>query len=145
MGDGSSWGRWWLIALLALILSGCTRAHYRHQADNEVYGLIGCAMGDPRWQLTDYSINPSVNSRMFDPDNPDRPPMPPDDPTSQKLMQCVDGMRGWPHWHRNGDIPYVENPCWTKYLPCGADGVLALDRTAAVRIALLDSREYQRR
>ena len=142
--DPRPWGRWWLIALLVLILSGCTRAHYRHQADNETYGLIGCATGDPRWHLTNYSINPSVNSRMFDPDNPDRPPMPPDDPTSQKLMQCVDGMRGWPHWHRDGDTPYVENPCWTKYLACGDDGALVLDRPAAVQVALLDSREYQR-
>ncbi|MCD4726349.1 MAG: hypothetical protein K8R46_01715, partial [Pirellulales bacterium] len=92
------WQRWCLIALLVLILSGCTRARYRNRADNEVYGLIGCAMTDPRWVLKDYSINPSPESRMFDPDNPDRPPMPPDDPTSAELMRCVDGKRGWPHW-----------------------------------------------
>ena len=29
--------RWGFIALLVLILSGCTRAHYRRQADTEVW------------------------------------------------------------------------------------------------------------
>ncbi|MBU4271692.1 MAG: TolC family protein [Planctomycetes bacterium] len=138
-----SWQRWCLIALLVLILSGCTRARYRHRADNEVYGLIGCAMADPRWVLKDYSITPSPESRMFDPDNPDRPPMPPDDPTSAELMRCVDGKRGWPHWCRNGSTPCVENPAWMNYLPRDENGVMVLDRSTAVQTALLNSREYQ--
>ncbi len=138
-----SWQHWCLIALLVLILSGCTRARYRNRADNEVYGLIGCAMTDPRWVLKNYSINPSPESRMFDPDNPDRPPMPPDDPTSAELMRCVDGKRGWPHWDRNGSTPCVENPAWMNYLPCDENGVTVLDRSTAVQTALLNSREYQ--
>lgn len=138
----SPW-RWLLVVLLALILSGCTRAQHRRRADREAYGLIGCAASDPRWALKDYSITPSPASRMFDPDNPDRPPMPPDDPTSAELMQCVDGKRGWPHWRRNGLTPCVENPAWMKQLPLDEKGVLALDRSTAVRTALLNSREYQ--
>jgi outer membrane protein TolC len=135
--------RWWLIFLMALILSGCGRPFYRRQADKEVYGLIGCAATDPRWELKDYSITPKPDSRMFDPDDPDRPPMPPDDPTSHELMHCVDGKRGWRGWHRNGDTPFVENPFWLAYLPRDDSGALLLDRASAMRMALLHSREYQ--
>jgi len=142
--NGLSVWRWCLIALMAAILSGCSRAHYRRQADREVGGLIVCAEDDPRWQLRDYSIFPKSDSRMFDPCNPDRPPMPPDDPTSHLLMQCVDGKRGWPKWGRNGYTPCVENPCWMKYLPRDDDGAVVLDRQSALRMALLHSREYQR-
>jgi hypothetical protein len=90
------------VVLLASALTGCTRSHYRRAADDEVYCLIGHKADDPRWNLQDYSITPNPNSRMFDPDNPDRPPMPPDDPASHQLMTCVDGMKGWKHWERNG-------------------------------------------
>jgi len=140
----SPWIRWGLIALLAVILSGCTRAYYRRQADKEVYGLIGCATKDPRWDLKDYSITPSPKSRMFDPNNPDRPPMPPDDPTSHELMHCVDGKRGWAHWDRNGNTPFVENPAWANCLPRNDEGAVVFDRLTAVQVALLNSREYQR-
>lgn len=138
-----AWRHWLLIAMMVLILSGCTRAKYRCRADKEVYGLIGCAASDPRWELEDYSITPSPESRLFDPDNPDRPPMPPDDPTSAELMECVDGKRGWPHWDRNGCTPCVENPAWMQYLPVDENGSLPLDRSNAVQVALLNSREYQ--
>lgn len=139
----SHWRYWLLIVSMVLILSGCTRAKYRCRADKEVYGLIGCAASDPRWELKDYSITPSPESRMFDPDNPDRPPMPPDDPTSAELMECVDGKRGWPHWDHNGCTPCVENPAWMQYLPLDENGALPLDRSNAVQVALLNSREYQ--
>ncbi len=136
------WQWWLLIALMALILSGCSRAHYRRRADREAYGLIGCAASDPRWALKDYSITPNPASRMFDPNDPDRPPMPPDDPTSAELMRFIDGKRGWPHWDRNGFTPCVQNPAWLNSLPLD-DGVLVLDRGTAVRTALLNSRDYQ--
>jgi len=132
-----------LPALLLLVLFGCTRAHYRHSADDEVYGLIGRGNCDPRWTLQDYSITPKPISRMYDPDNPDRPPMPPDDPTSHQLMECVDGMKGWPCWGRNGYTPYVENPCWQKWLPRDAEGRVMVDRPMAVQLGLVNSREYQ--
>ena len=136
--------RWLLLLLLLWAPVGCTRSRYRRAADDEVYALIGRGACDPRWELEEYSITPQPASRMYDPNNPDRPPMPPDDPTSHELMKCVDGMKGWQHWDRNGNTPYVENPYWLKYLPRNADGALALDRPAAVQAALLNSREYQR-
>ncbi len=133
-----------LVAVLLSVLPGCTRARYRRAADDQVYALIGHGVCDPRWKLEDYSITPKPGSRMYDPDNPDRPPMPPDDPTSHELMECVDGKKGWPHWGRNGYTPYVENPCWLKYLARDANGVVVVDRQTAMQLALLNSREYQR-
>jgi len=135
---------WLLPAMLLATLIGCTRSRYRRAADDEVYSLIHRGACDPRWALDDYSITPNPASRMYDPNSPDRPPMPPDDPTSHELMQCVEGMKGWPHWDRNGHVPYAENPDWLQCLTRDAEGVVVLDRPAAVQVALLNSREYQR-
>ena len=105
-------------AWLALLLSqGCTRNHYRLAADRDAYALIEQKTCDPRWPLDDYRIDVDPLSRMYDPDNPDRPRMPPDDPAAHRLMHCVDGKRGFPFWHFNGDTDSVENPCWLASLP----------------------------
>jgi outer membrane protein TolC len=130
-------------ASLFLAVMGCNRAQYRCQADKEVYGAVACATSDPRWVMDDYTIQPDPASRMYDPNNDDCPPMPPDDPESHLLMHCVDGKKGWKHWHRYGDTPYVENPIWRAYLPRDSDGVVAMDRQGAIQLALLHSREYQ--
>jgi len=134
----------WGVALgLLLAAAGCSRTYYRRQADQEVYGLVGAATHDPRWPLQGYAIQPKPESRFYDPNSPDHPAMPPDDPTSHQLMHCVDCQRGARGWHRNGDTPYVENPGWRAGLPCEDDGAVAVDRAAAMRLALLNSPEYQ--
>ena len=135
--------RWSVLAVTACIAAGCNRPYYRKQADEEVYGMVHAAANDPRWPLTDYTIQPRCESRMFDPDDPDKPPMPPDDPTSHQLMHCVNGKKGWKHWHRNGCTPYTENPTWKAYLPRDESGDVLLDRAGAVSMAFLHSRDYQ--
>jgi len=131
------------VVLFTILPGGCSRAFYRQQADREVYCLedqasraVGCTMGE-------FSIRPSPESRMFDPDNPDCPPMPPDDPVSHRLMHCVDGKRGWPGWPCYGKTPYAENPNWEAYLPRDDRGQVVLNRQAAMQLALCDSRAYQ--
>ena len=123
---------------------GCTREHYRRQADDEVHALVDCASTDPRWPLDDFTIQPDPASRFYDPDNPNCPPMPPDDPTSHGYMECVDCKKGWPHWHDHGNTPQVENPTWLSYLPMGENGAVVLDREGVVRTARIHSRNYQR-
>lgn len=130
-------------AVLLAVAVGCNRAHYRCQADREVYGAVACATADPRWSMPDFTIQPDPASRMYDPDDYDAPPMPPDDPESHLLMHRVDGKRGWKYWHRNGDTPYVENPVWRMYLPRDPNGMVSLDRQGAMQLALLHSRQYQ--
>ncbi len=131
------------LLLAALLAAGCSRPYYRRQADCEVYRAIDCASNDSRWKMDDYSIDPDPQSRMCDPYDPDAPPMPPDDPTAHRLMHCVDCKKGWPCWHCNGDTRNVESPCWMRYLPLDSDGSLALDREVAVRLGMINSRDYQ--
>ena len=132
--------RWFCVLCLAV---GCSRAHYREQADYESYGAIDERNHCPAWQLPRIDITPAPGSRLADVYSIDRPPMPPDDPAAHSYMHCVDGMRGWKHWHDNGDIPSVEPPGWRDSLPVDPDGVITLSPDRAVAIALDNSREYQ--
>lgn len=134
-------------ALLACVTGatlGCHRTAYRQKADSEVAQLIERGQVDSRWDLQKTGIYPRRESRMYDPFCPDAEPMPPDDPVSHQLMHRVDGKKGWPHWHDNGDTFYVENPFWRAYLPRDERGVVVLDRSKAVELALVHSRDYQR-
>lgn len=135
--------RWVPLLALAVVSVGCHRSYYREQADNEAYSLIADNANHPRWALENFQIQTDPRSRMFDPFDPDHPPMPPDDPESHRYMHYVDGKRGYPHWHKNGDTEYVENPYWCDYLPLNEDGILVLDARMAMHLALLHSRDYQ--
>lgn len=135
----------WL-ALLAIVglLGGCTRAHYRKQADRDVSKAIDEKAHDPRWAIEDFTIKPKKESRFYDPTNPDRPPMPPDDPAAHRLMHCVDGKCGDGCWHCDGDIPWVESPTWFDQLPLNENGELVIDMERSVQLALIHSPTYQR-
>ena len=138
----------WLCALifvvgLGMVLAGCSRTKYRLQADREVNCLVdhkavaaGSAPGE-------FRININPTSRMYDPYNPDCEPMPPDDPVSHRYMECVDCKRGSKCWKCAERTPFVENPDWLQYLPLNREGTLVLDQTGAVKMALLQSPEYQ--
>lgn len=134
-----------LLALAAALLAtGCTRTYYRRQADWDAYRLIAQKANNPHWDLDGkYSIAVDPRSRMFDPFCADCPPMPPDDPTAHELMHCVDGKRGWPFWHDHGDTPNVENPAWPAYLELNDRGIVVVDVNDAVRLAYLNSPQYQ--
>ena len=132
-----------LLALCAVLTTGCSRAYYRQQADREIYCLENAAASRVPGATDRYAIQTNPHSRMFDPNSPDCPPMPPDDPTSHQLMQCVDSKKGWSGWKCYGNTPYVENPRWEAYLPRDENGAVVLDRRGAVEMALLNSREYQ--
>ncbi|QDV11265.1 hypothetical protein CA51_11270 [Rosistilla oblonga] len=133
-----------LIACVGLPNLGCNRALYRKKADREAYQLIDekvCHSGeDPGHALR---IEIDSQSRMFDPFDPDRPPMPKDDPKSNTYMNCVDGKRGYPLWHANGDTNTAENPDWWRFLPLDERGVLVLDSDTAFQLARLNSPGYQ--
>jgi hypothetical protein len=133
-----------LVSLVTFVMTeGCTRAHYRRQADREVNAIIdqkAIALGAAP---DAYRMDIDPRSRMFDPNSPDCPPRPPDDPISHKLMECVDGKPGAPVWNKMATTTRVDNPMWTDYLPRDKDGNVVLDLTGAVQVALLESPNYQ--
>jgi outer membrane protein TolC len=129
--------------VLACLLSGCTRAFYREQADRQVYRVIEERNGDPRWALPRITVNTPPESRLFDPFDPNHEPMPPDDPAADEYMRCVFGMRGYRKWHRDGDAPWIEDPDWKKYLELDKNGVLVLTPEKAVGLGILNSFQYQ--
>ncbi len=117
-----------LLVSVVLAANGCSRTKYRMQADCDAYEVIAERNVDPRWYANDYSIELDPRSRYFDEYDPDQPPMPPDDPGSHQYMQVVYGVKGWKHWHRNGDRIELENPIWrnalTEYVDIGDDGAV---------------------
>jgi outer membrane protein TolC len=121
---------------------GCTRAHYRRQADLESYGAIEERNNDPAWTLPSISIDAPPASRLYDPFDPDHSPMPPDDPAANQYMQRVFGMKGYRKWHKHGDAPWIEDPDWKNYLELDKDGKLVLTPDKAVELGVLDSGSY---
>lgn len=128
-----------LSALMLVASSGCTRAWWRKQADDEVRETVAEKHG----YFDNVDVTPPPDSRLFDPFDPDCEPLPPDDPNSHQLMHCVDGHRGWKHWHDKGDAPFVDAQTWLTSLPRDDKGDVVLDLANSVRVARKQSRDYQ--
>ena len=125
-------------------VSGCHRSYYRRQADADAQRLIREKSNDARWNnSSDGGIEIEPMSRMFDPFSSDHPPLPPDDPASHQFMHRVNGKRGYPHWHANGDTNFVENPEWESYLPVNENGEVVLDLASAFELAQIHSPDLQ--
>jgi len=143
--DGIDPGVWTfsLAACLGLTLSGCQRPHYRMQADTAAYDVVAGATANPRFEVPGFAIDIDPRSRLYDPTDPDYPPMPPDDPDAHRLMECVDGHRGWKHWHDDGDLLDVEINDYRAWLPYAQNGMVEVDLSGALELARLHSRDYQ--
>lgn len=141
------WAAGLSLTLALLASGGCTRQHYRVQADREVHDLVAEKSDDPRWAVGDFSIDMDPRSRYYDSYDPDRPPMPPDDPASHQYMHCVACKKGWPHWHDNGDRIELENPQWraelAQYARMNDKGEVVLDVDTALKLAYIHSPDYQ--
>ncbi len=127
---------------LAIVSVGCNRTSYRNRADAEV-GVLITQKVDAAALPTIRNIQVDRSSRMFDPFNPDRPPMPEDDPTAHRYMEIVDGKKAYPLWNVNGRTNLAESPDWWQFLPLDERGVLVLDIDQCVRVALLNSTDFQ--
>lgn len=133
-----------MIGIATSVTGGCHRAFYRTQADQEAYCIIDeKVVHSAERPAEPLRIELDRRSRMFNPFDPDRPPMPVDDPRSHRYMHYVDGRRGYPLWHVNGQTNAAESPDWWQFLPLDDDGVLVLDADTSVRLALLHSPDYQ--
>ena len=146
----ADWGRMGLVVLAAIACAwqtGCSRQRYRLQADRDAYEIVAGKSFDPRWALPQYTIEMDSRSRYFDPYDPDRQPMPVDDPASHQYMHLVNGMRGYPYWHRNGSRSELENPHWFARLgeiaPMNDEGEVVLSVDSALALAYVHSPSYQ--
>ena len=128
-------------------VSGCNRAMYRQQADDDARALVEEKSCDPRWALPCFNIEMNPASRYYDGYDPVKPPMPPDDPESHELMHCVYGKKGWSKWHENGDRSGLENPVWQQCLDqCvtrSPSGAYVLRLEDSMRLAVIHSPNYQ--
>jgi hypothetical protein len=136
------------LALCLALGLGCTRERYFRRADEEVQCLITEKSDDPRWAAPkDFNVTMDPRSRYYDPCDQVRPPMPEDDPASHELMHCVNGMKGWRYWHKNGDRAGLENPDWRQrlpeYVPVTEDGKVKLSVESAITLARIHSPDYQ--
>ncbi len=127
-----------------LVGNGCHRGYYRRMADAEAKKLVEEKNNDPRWATPSANIEVDPQSRMFDPFSKDHPPLPPDDPASGQLMSRVDGRKGYPHWHANGDTCFIESPEWRGYLPLDSHGRVIVNIDTAIELSLIHSPNLQR-
>ncbi|MHC4398531.1 MAG: TolC family protein [Planctomycetota bacterium] len=141
---------WLLIGLASL--GGCSRAYYRQAADTQVYDILTQKARDPRWTIPRFDVVPDPRSRLFDPTNPDCPPLPPDDPTAQRYMKSVYGMRGSKRWGCMDTVDFLENPDWPLFFngsrDAAAGSLPAIDDLSladAVELSLIHGRDYQTR
>ncbi len=147
--DRSAGGRCALHAVLAACalaaagLPGCSRGHYRRDADRETYQILADKTEASQQAIPSLSIEPASSSRLADPTDRDHPPLPPDDPIAHRVMHCPNCLRGSCSWHKDGDAPSIENASWRDALSLAADGQLALTPERAVELGIENSREYQ--
>lgn len=137
-----------LAAVAACASAGCTRGRFYAQADREVSTLLAEKSCDPRWSLpANYNVRQDERSRFYDAYSQIKPPMPPDDPTAHRSMHCVDGKKGWPQWHANGDRTTLDNPDWrarlSEVVELTESGAVKLTLDSALRLAYLNSIDWQ--
>ena len=145
-------GRYATLALLGAALVstagfGCTRAQYRVDADNEVYGLLNTvdkSDDEKYWELENFTLQESCASRYANLYDPDAQPSPLDDCTAAKLLADVEGPKGLQKWTKNGFTRTIENENWRSTLPAPNEkGEIVLDQKAAFDLALIHSPQYR--
>ena len=111
---------------------GCTRSQYRVDADNEVYELLNTvdkSDDEKYWELENFTLDASCNSRYANLYDPDAQPSPYDDGTAGKLLADVEGPRGLQKWTKNGFTSAIENENWRNTLPAPNEyGEIILDK-----------------
>ena len=126
---------------------GCTRSQYRVDADAEVYDLLNTvdkSDDEKYWELENFTLDPSCNSRYANLYDPDAQPSPIDDGTAGKLLADVEGQKGLEKWTQNGFTRAIDNANWRNTLPApNENGEIVLDQKVAFDLALLHSPQYR--
>lgn len=132
----------WVVGSLLLMLMGCTRRYYRNFADRDTYRIEQDRNFDWRWRLPDRPVEAHPDSRIGDRHDPNREPIPPDDPAARPFQVSAGRPFEFAGWKQRGTAP-VEDLSWLGCVPRQPDGKVLLTKDTAVRIALMNSRDYQ--
>ncbi|MCS7168203.1 MAG: hypothetical protein RMI91_04715 [Gemmatales bacterium] len=106
----SSWwpGRWCgLVAVVVMMVSGCTREFFRRRADHDVREILQEKEAVSEGRLANYFVYPHPLARFADPTDPNFPPMPPDDPAAWSLA---------PRPQRPKAVAYIEGDGYLQLL-----------------------------
>ena len=127
---------------LMIMFMGCTRKYYRNFADRDVYRIEQERQFDWRWTTPPRPVEADPRSRMGDVHNPNQEPIPLDEPASRPFQVSAGRPFEFLGWEKRGTAP-VEDLSWRENLPKDSDGTVKLDAASAMRIGLMNSRDYQ--
>ena len=130
------------IGLLLSLLAGCTRRYYRDFADRDVYRIEQSRQIDWRSNLPPRPVEADLRSRIGDKLDPNFHPIPTDDPGARPYQVSAGRPFEFLGWKKRGFAP-VEDLSWVNCIPRDKDGLVLIDAASAMRIGLLNNRDYQ--
>ncbi len=132
-----------LLALAALVATvGCTRSYYHNYADNDVYHILKERLFDWRWQVPERPVEAPPISRMADLNDPNHEPLITDEVAARKFQVSSRFPFEYRGWNKRGITP-IEDLSWQPYVPLESDGKVLLSKDSIMRIAMVNSRDYQ--
>jgi outer membrane protein TolC/uncharacterized membrane protein YgcG len=139
----SRWS-WRLAAVCASAFAGlgCTRAYYHDYADNDVYRIVKERLFDRRWQVPERPVEADPRSRMADSNDPNHVPIVPDELAARQFQVSKRFPYEYRFWNKRGTTP-VEDLSWQPFVPLESDGKVLLGRESIMRLAMINSRDYQ--
>ncbi len=134
---------WLPVALAALLASaGCTRAYYHNYADNDVYNILKERLFDWRWKVPERPVEAAPISRMADVNDPNHVPLVTDEVAARRFQVSSRFPFEYHGWKKRGTTP-IEDLSWQPYVPLESDGKVLLSKDSIMRIAMVNSRDYQ--
>ena len=137
--------RWGAVVVMSLgltLVTGCTRTYYRDFADRDTYGILQQRLLDWRWKVPTRIVDADPRSRMADFANPNYEPIPPDEPAAHNFQVSSRFPFEYHGWKKRGTAP-VEYLDWQQNIPVESDGKVLLSRDSIMRLAVVNSRDYQ--
>ncbi len=134
----------WPFAALAalLVTAGCTRAYYHDYADSDVYGILKERLFDWRWRVPERPVEAAPISRMADLNDANHEPLITDEVAARRFQVSSRFPFEYHGWKKRGSTP-IEDLSWQPYVPLESDGKILLSKDSIMRIAMVNSREYQ--
>jgi Outer membrane efflux protein len=141
--SGRVWNRWLPVAFGALLATaGCTRAYYHDFADSDSYNILKERLFDWRWKVPERPVEAPPISRMADLNDPNHVPLVTDEVAARRFQVSSRFPFEYRGWKNRGTTP-IEDLSWQPYVPLESDGKVLLSKDSIMRIAMVNSRDYQ--